>query len=139
MRKLLLPNLGENFSLLLLEVWSSNFGKHGRITLKLAILNFEGFMFFLSLKIYIIMNFIKGNEKHSSAFYSCTMKNASSGLGLSLGLLQSHHHAVCGCLWNHLTRVYEDIFASLCGHTVTVCVEGSEIRLNLLFMSFLET
>lgn len=51
MRKLLLPNLGENFSLLLLEVCSSNFGKHGRITLKLAILNFEGFMFFLSLKI----------------------------------------------------------------------------------------
>lgn len=51
MRKLLLPNLGENFSLLLLEVWSSNFEKHGRTTLKLAILNFERFIFFLSLKI----------------------------------------------------------------------------------------
>lgn len=51
MRKLLLPNLGENFSLLLLEVWSSNFGKHGRTTLKLVILNFERFIFFLSLKI----------------------------------------------------------------------------------------
>lgn len=124
MRKLLLLNLGENFSLLLLEVQSSNFGKHGRTTLKLAILNFEGFMFFLSLKIQLIMNFIKGNEKHSSAFYSCTMKNVSSGLELSLGLLQSHHHAVCACLWNYLTRVYEDIFVLLCGHTVTVCVWG---------------
>lgn len=87
------------------------------------------------------MNFIKENENHSSAFYSCTMKNASSGLGLSLDLLQSHHHAVCGCLWNHLTRVYEDIFASL--YIVTVCVYvgagRSEIRLNLLFVSFPET
>lgn len=80
------------------------------------------------------MNFIKGNEKHSSAFYSCTMKNVSSGLERSLGLLQSRHHAVCGCLWNYLARVYEDISVLLCGHTVTVCVwgGGSEIRLNLL-------